>query len=360
MAEVITMPKMTDDMEDALLTHWFVQEGDQVHSGDILAEVETDKATMELESYRDGIILHIAAQKGDRVPLNGLIAIIGQEGEDVSELLKKYPLGNIIKKDTLELEKDFTPSRNALVFDTEKGLSECVVMPSFGDDDSLARVTKWFKKVGDRVKVGDVLAEVESDKALMELEAYADGILLHVVQVEQEVPVNGLLAIIGDEQTDVRAILEKFETIAPTDLPPAPTVESKSKLAEPKVESLDLDLPCVMTLPNMGGGMKSAKVTKWHVNVGDQIDAGNILADVETTKATMALESYEAGTVLYLAPAHTKIYVDGLIAIIGDDSVDVKKVIQQFRTPSSVDLGLDIDLEHKKGCLFFLSKWFSK
>ena len=88
MAEIIRMPKMSDTMEEGVIAAWLVKEGDTVKSGDILAEVETDNATMELESYEDGVLLHIGAKEQEAVPVDGVIAIIGEKGEDYQSLLK--------------------------------------------------------------------------------------------------------------------------------------------------------------------------------------------------------------------------------------------------------------------------------
>ena len=89
MAEIIRMPKMSDTMEEGIISRWLKKVGDQVNSGDILAEVETDKATMELESYDDGVLLHIGVKNGESVPVNDVIAIIGEKGENIKEILKK-------------------------------------------------------------------------------------------------------------------------------------------------------------------------------------------------------------------------------------------------------------------------------
>ena len=89
MAEIIRMPKMSDTMEEGIISSWLKKVGDKVNSGDILAEVETDKATMELESYDDGILLHIGVKNGESVPVNDIIAIIGEKGENIKEILKK-------------------------------------------------------------------------------------------------------------------------------------------------------------------------------------------------------------------------------------------------------------------------------
>ena len=89
MAEIIRMPKMSDTMEEGIISSWLKKVGDKVNSGDILAEVETDKATMELESYDDGVLLHIGVKNGESVPVNDVIAIIGEKGENIKEILKE-------------------------------------------------------------------------------------------------------------------------------------------------------------------------------------------------------------------------------------------------------------------------------
>ena len=87
MAEIIRMPKMSDTMEEGVIAGWLKKVGDEIKSGDILAEVETDKATMELESYDDGFLLYIGVEKGASVPVDGVIAIIGEKGEEVDTIL---------------------------------------------------------------------------------------------------------------------------------------------------------------------------------------------------------------------------------------------------------------------------------
>src|SRR4249919_132953 len=88
MAEVILMPRLSDTMTEGVIAAWHKKVGDPVKKGDLLAEVETDKATMELESYKDGTLLHIGSDKGGKLQVNDLLAIIGAPGEDVSGLVK--------------------------------------------------------------------------------------------------------------------------------------------------------------------------------------------------------------------------------------------------------------------------------
>ena len=109
MAEIIRMPKMSDTMEEGIISSWLKKVGDKVNSGDILAEVETDKATMELESYDDGILLHIGVKNGESVPVNDVIAIIGEKGENIKEILKEEETK---EKETKEEETITIPEIN--------------------------------------------------------------------------------------------------------------------------------------------------------------------------------------------------------------------------------------------------------
>ena len=104
MAEIIRMPKMSDTMEEGVIASWLKKVGDEIQSGDVLAEVDTDKATMELESYDDGVLLHIGTKDGESVPVNGIIAVIGEKGEDITEILKEAE-NNSLKKEEEDKEE---------------------------------------------------------------------------------------------------------------------------------------------------------------------------------------------------------------------------------------------------------------
>ncbi|MBK6266290.1 pyruvate dehydrogenase complex dihydrolipoamide acetyltransferase [Marivirga sp. S37H4] len=216
MAEVIKMPKMSDTMEEGVISSWLVKEGDKVASGDILAEVETDKATMELESYEDGTILHIGIKEGDAVPVDGVIAIIGEKGEDIKGLLKEIENGGSSKEPTKEDKKEETksaePESKAEEIDTSGIKASLITMPKMSDTMEEGTIASWLKKEGDKVESGDILAEVETDKATMELEAYEDGILLHIGVAEGDsVPVDGVMAVIGEKGADYEKLLKAHQ-----------------------------------------------------------------------------------------------------------------------------------------------------
>jgi pyruvate dehydrogenase E2 component (dihydrolipoamide acetyltransferase) len=212
MAEVIRMPKMSDTMTEGVIASWLKKVGDQVKSGDILAEVETDKATMELEAYEDGTLLHIGIKEQEAAPVDGIIAIIGDKGESFEHLLTKKAspdTASVSKPDPVVAEEASAPAaeESALV-DTSTINAAVITMPKMSDTMEEGTIAKWLKKVGDSVKSGDILAEIETDKATMELESYEDGTLLYTGPKDGEaVAIDGVLAIIGEPGADYQTLL---------------------------------------------------------------------------------------------------------------------------------------------------------
>lgn len=206
MAIVVNMPRLSDTMEEGTVAAWLKKVGDKVEEGDILAEIETDKATMEFESFNEGILLHIGVAEGDTAPVDVLLAIIGEEGEDISELLNG--------SSTSAEEKDEpVSSPNAVLVATTESAEipddvEVIKMPRLSDTMEEGTVAAWLKKVGDTVEEGDILAEIETDKATMEFESFYSGTLLYIgIQEGESSPVDEVLAVIGPAGTNVEAIL---------------------------------------------------------------------------------------------------------------------------------------------------------
>ncbi|MFQ3576260.1 MAG: pyruvate dehydrogenase complex dihydrolipoamide acetyltransferase [Cytophagales bacterium] len=203
MAEIIRMPKMSDTMVEGVIAAWHKKVGDKVKAGDLLAEVETDKATMELESYDEGVLLHIGIPEKSTVPVDGMIAIIGKEGEDISALL-----GGSTSPKKLESPSS-TKTEKTVAVDVSNIPASIIRMPKMSDTMVEGNIVAWHKKVGDKVKSGELLAEVETDKATMELESYEDGILLHIgVEAGNSIKVDGIIAVIGKEGADWKTLIE--------------------------------------------------------------------------------------------------------------------------------------------------------
>ena len=226
MAEVILMPRLSDTMTEGVIAAWHKKVGDKVKKGDLLAEVETDKATMELESYKDGTLLHIGTEKGGKLQVNDLLAIIGASGEDISSLIKSggqaseksespkkaEPKKEAAAKSTTSNKQPAMSNESATAVSAPINISkmeEVVLMPRLSDTMTEGVIAAWHKNVGDKVKKGDILAEIETDKATMELESYKNGTLLYQGAAKGEkIQVNDLLCIIGEKgKVDVDAVV---------------------------------------------------------------------------------------------------------------------------------------------------------
>ena len=216
MAEVINMPRLSDTMEEGTVATWLKKVGDKVEEGDILAEIETDKATMEFESFHEGTLLYIGVQEGETTKVDDLLAIIGEEREDISDLLKEGSSKEVESSDDKEEEKSLESNDSKEGSSNNEALPEGVIvvtMPRLSDTMEEGTVATWLKKVGDKVEEGDILAEIETDKATMEFESFQSGTLLHIgINEGESAKVDALLAIIGPAGTDVSNVAKNFKT----------------------------------------------------------------------------------------------------------------------------------------------------
>src|SRR5690606_29660057 len=236
MATVITMPRLSDTMTEGTVATWLKKVGDKIKEGDILAEIETDKATMEFESFNEGTLLHIGIQAGETAPADSLLAIRGNEGEDISALLAgaDAPAAEAPKTDAPAAEaKTETAAPAKAATELPKGVI-VVTMPRLSDTMTEGTVATWLKKVGDTVAEGDILAEIETDKATMEFESFNAGTLLYIgIQEGNTAPVDSLLAIIGPAGTDISGVADNF-TAGGAATASAPAAEEKAAPAAEK------------------------------------------------------------------------------------------------------------------------------
>ncbi len=236
MAIKVTMPRLSDTMTEGTVATWLKKVGDKVSEGDILAEIETDKATMEFESFNEGTLLHIGIQEGETAPVDSLLAIIGKEGEDISALLAggDAPAAEAPKADAPAAEaKTETAAPAKATAELPKGVI-VVTMPRLSDTMTEGTVATWLKKVGDTVAEGDILAEIETDKATMEFESFNAGTLLYIgIQEGSTAPVDSLLAIIGPAGTDISGVADNF-TAGGAATASAPAAEEKAAPAAEK------------------------------------------------------------------------------------------------------------------------------
>lgn len=229
MAEIVNMPRLSDTMEEGVVAKWLKQVGDTVEEGDILAEIETDKATMEFESFQSGTLLHIGVQEGETAPVDTLLCVIGEKGEDITGILASTSNDTISENDSkddasmqeqsiMESGSNSSPSESL-----PEGL-EIITMPRLSDTMEEGTVASWLKKEGDTVEEGDILAEIETDKATMEFESFYAGTLLKIgIQEGETANVDALLAIIGPAGTNISGI----------DLNVVPTTSKEEKTETP-------------------------------------------------------------------------------------------------------------------------------
>jgi pyruvate dehydrogenase E2 component (dihydrolipoamide acetyltransferase) len=317
MATVVNMPRLSDTMEEGVVAKWLKSVGDKVEEGDILAEIETDKATMEFESFHEGVLLHIGIQEGETSPVDKLLAIIGEEGEDISALLKgdadtkedKETDENSDKKETSDEtskdeEKEDSSSEGVEI---PKGVT-VISMPRLSDTMTDGTVATWLKKVGDKVEEGDILAEIETDKATMEFECFYEGTILYIgVQEGETAPVDSLLTIIGPEGTNVDAIVKNGGAASgssETKETSSDKKEEKETKAEDKKETKEESTTSTAntTTNNSGGRIFASPLAKKiasdkGINLADVTGSGEngriIKKDVEnyTPSATVKVES---------------------------------------------------------------------
>lgn len=250
MAEVIRMPLLSDTMKEGVIAEWHKKVGDKVKADDVLAEVETDKATMEVMPYVDGTLLYIGVEKGKAIPVNGIMAIVGKEGEAFQHLLDT---NGTLEKSTTDSNNTISateaaPEKKAASPDLSSIEATIVRMPLLSDTMKEGKIAAWLKEVGDSVKADDVIAEVETDKATMEVMPYVDGTLLYRgVEAGNGVAVNGIMAIIGKKGTDITPLLDAEQngsattatdkTNAGTD---APTTPAPAAAAQQQTTPLDI------------------------------------------------------------------------------------------------------------------------
>ncbi len=281
MAEIVLMPKMSDTMTEGVIAKWHKKVGDTVKSGELMAEIETDKATMDYESFNEGTILYIGAKEGEAVKVNDVLAIVGSKGEDYKALLEganqsaeaggskaeepkaEKPKAEEPKADNpkAEGEKKSEPSVEKEI-DTSGIKAEIVLMPKMSDTMTEGVIAAWHKKVGDAVKSGELLAEIETDKATMEYESYNTGTLLYIgADAGKSVEINGVLAIIGEKDADWKTLLKAHQSKPTSSAQAAPAEKEKSETpAQPAKAAAPVSVPASATTGN--GRIKASPLAK--------------------------------------------------------------------------------------------------
>ena len=227
MAEVITMPRLSDTMTEGKVSKWHKKVGDSVKEGDVLAEIETDKAVQDFESEFNGTLLYIGVEEGSNAPVDSVLAIIGNAGEDVSALIGGGAAAPVAEA-APAVQETAAPAPSAAA-EIPAGV-EVITMPRLSDTMTEGKVAKWHKNVGDTVKEGDILAEIETDKAVQDFESEFNGTLLYAGVAEgSSTKVDDILAIIGPAGTNVSAVVAGGGKVA------APAVAEAPQTAVPSV-----------------------------------------------------------------------------------------------------------------------------
>ncbi|MEQ8623405.1 MAG: pyruvate dehydrogenase complex dihydrolipoamide acetyltransferase [Vicingaceae bacterium] len=228
MAEIIKMPKLSDTMEEGVVASWHKKVGDKVEDGELLADIETDKATMEFESFQSGVLLHQGVEEGETGKVDSILAIVGEKGEDISDLLKENSNGSEKKEETKSEDSNAEEKKSEDSSNEEKSTSskkdkidtssinaKVIKMPKLSDTMKEGTVASWQKKEGDQVESGEILAEIETDKATMEFESFEDGVVLyHGVKEGESAKVDSILAIVGEKGADYKKLITAFESEA--------------------------------------------------------------------------------------------------------------------------------------------------
>ncbi|GCC49895.1 pyruvate dehydrogenase complex dihydrolipoamide acetyltransferase [Chryseotalea sanaruensis] len=225
MAEIVRMPKMSDTMTEGVIAKWHKKVGDTIKSGELMAEIETDKATMDYESFNEGTVLYIGAPEGQAVKVNDVLAIVGKKGEDYKALLEsagQAATSGGAQEEAPKQEAKPTSAAPVAAIDTSGIKAEIVLMPKMSDTMNEGVIAAWHKKVGDTVKTGELMAEIETDKATMEYESYNTGTVLYIgADAGKSIAVNGVLAIVGEKGADWATLLKAHEAKGKGEAQPA-------------------------------------------------------------------------------------------------------------------------------------------
>ncbi|WP_223584491.1 pyruvate dehydrogenase complex dihydrolipoamide acetyltransferase [Sphingobacterium sp. GVS05A] len=331
MAEVVRMPKMSDTMTEGVIAKWHKNVGDKVNSGDLVAEIETDKATMDFESYQEGTLLYIGPKEGEAVAIDAVIAVLGEPGEDFQALLsgdapaaEKAPEQAEEKK----AEEVSGPESSASTVTAEELGCTVITMPLLSDTMKEGVIAQWNFKVGDTIKSDDAIADVETDKATMEVTAYADGTLLYVgLEAGEAAKVNDIIAIVGPAGTDITPLLNQKSAPAKAETAEAPKADSAPTATAAPVASVTNDDARVKASP------LARKIAKDKgINLSDikgSADGGRIVKkDVESFVPAAAKP---AATAAAAAPA-TETKAITLPTYVGEERYTEKPVNQMRKT----------------------------
>ena len=343
MAEVVRMPKMSDTMTEGVIAKWHKKVGDKVNSGDLVAEIETDKATMDFESYQEGTLLYVGPKEGEAVPIDAVIAVLGDEGEDFEALLKED--GGAAapkteeKKEEAKEEKTEEPAAETGSQVTAEDLGVTVItMPLLSDTMTEGVIAQWNFKVGDTIKSDDAIADVETDKATMEVTAYADGTLLYVgLEAGQAAKVNDIIAIVGPAGTDVTPLLNQKSAPAKAEAKDTKESAPKAEASSEKAASTEEAASSTSDDSRVKASPLARKIAKEKgidlTQVKGSAENGRIVKkDVENFVPSASTSSASAPAAAAAKPAESDVKTISLPTYVGEERYTEKPVNQMRKT----------------------------
>ena len=318
-------------MEEGVIASWLKKVGDTVKPGDILAEVETDKATMELESYEEGVLLYVGVKEKDSVPVNGIIAIIGERGEAFEQLLSsgnETPSTKVVAAESPTVAAAPQVSAPAVKIDTSSIPAVLVTMPKMSDTMQEGTIASWLKNVGDSVKSGEIIAEVETDKATMELESYEDGVLLYVgVAAGGSVPVDGVIAVIGEKGADFQSLLAAHEGGAPASAPAEAAIPATAPVVQQVAAAVQAPVSAAVPTHSSSDRVKASPLAKKIAS-----DKGVDIRQVAGTGEGGRIVKKDIETFVPSAAAAAPIAQSAAVPALGQESFREEKVSQMRKT----------------------------
>jgi pyruvate dehydrogenase E2 component (dihydrolipoamide acetyltransferase) len=349
MAEIVRMPKLSDTMTEGVVAKWHKKIGDKVKSGDLLADIETDKATMEFESFQDGVLLHIGIQEKQAAPVDSILAILGKEGEDISGILNEKLE---IKNDAVAPKTESNHSTSNISHSSLPAGVEVVRMPKLSDTMTDGVIEKWHKKVGDKVKSGELLADIATDKATMEFESFQDGVLIHIgVQEKQSIPVDSIIAILGKGDEDVNAILAAVSSSASATNKNTIETVTSNEVEKPKTSAVSNN-SAPITNNSSDGRIKASPLAK-ALAKEKGIDISKVTGTGDNGRVTKAdIENYKPASIGSAAKSNLgSSFVPGAEGYTDEPTSQMRKVIAKRLLESTNGaphfyLTIEVDMEN--------------
>lgn len=354
MAEIIKMPKLSDTMEEGVVAKWHKKVGDKVEDGELLAEIETDKATMEYESFQSGTILHLGVEEGGAAEVDAVLAIVGEDGEDFKALLDDTRVSSNGTGETAPVETPVESSSEppSASIDTSNINAQIIKMPKLSDTMTEGTVAAWIKQVGDKVESGEILAEIETDKATMEFESFEDGtVLYHGVKEGESAEVDAILAIIGEENADYQKLIDAFGSATEV----SSHAESNETKETPSPLKSEATSPTTTAPTNAGGRIVASPLAKRLAKekgidlalLSGSGDGGRIIKrDIEEYKPAASTAPKSAAVQLGQQESYEEVAVSQMRKVIARRLGESKYSAPHFYL--TIDVDMDKAIESRK------------